>query len=34
MKKFLLALTLCMAALAASAKDIDAVVKITINAPG
>ncbi|HBB14439.1 MAG: hypothetical protein IIT57_04635 [Treponema sp.] len=33
-KKFLLALTLCMAALTASAKDIDAVMKITVNAPG
>ena len=34
MKKFLIILSLCMAALTASAKDIDAVVKITINAPG
>ncbi len=34
MKKFLIILSLCMAALTASAKGIDAVVKITINAPG
>ena len=33
-KKFLLALTLCMASLTVSAKDIDAVMKITVNAPG
>ncbi|MBR6142883.1 MAG: hypothetical protein IKQ23_01220 [Treponema sp.] len=34
MKKFLIILSLCMAALTASAKDIDAVMKITVNAPG
>lgn len=34
LKKFLLLLTLCTASLTASAKDIDAVMKITINAPG
>ena len=32
-KKFLLVLTLCTASLTASAKEIDVVMKITINAP-
>ena len=34
MKKFLIILSLCMAALTASAKTIDVVMKITVNAPG
>ena len=34
MKKFLIILSLCMAALTASAKGIDVVMKITVNAPG